>query len=169
MKTKEFEDKILVLVDRVYPMVARLLGNRESAEDALQDIMVKLWNQRKKIANHPNITGFVILTARNHCLDLLKKKQLIMDYSGSKLNLLKSQINPDILEHNELLEIIQTLIEGLPKQQSDIILMRDIDGLEFTEIASAMNLKIEHVRVLLSRARKHISKKLRNIYSYEGK
>jgi RNA polymerase sigma factor (sigma-70 family) len=169
MKSQEFEDKILALTDRLYRMVARLLGNRESAEDALQDIMVKLWNQRRKIATHPNITGFVILAARNHCLDLLKKKQPIMDYSGSESNLLKSEVNPDILEQNELLEIIQTLIEGLPKQQSEIILMRDIDGMEFTEIASAMHLKIEHVRVLLSRARKNISKQLQNIYSYEGK
>jgi RNA polymerase sigma-70 factor (ECF subfamily) len=45
--------------------------------------------------------------------------------------------------------------------------MRDLDGYEFFEIAAATQLKIEHVRVLLSRARKQVSIKLGKIYSYE--
>ena len=65
MKTKDFEDKVLSLSDRIYPMVVRMLGNNGSAEDAVQEIMIKLWDRRKKIGNHPNIHGFVFLTARN--------------------------------------------------------------------------------------------------------
>ena len=45
--------------------------------------------------------------------------------------------------------------------------MRDIDGYDFIEIAATMELKISNVRVLLSRARKTISKALEKTYSYE--
>ena len=55
-------------------MVARMLGNKESAEDAVQEIMMKLWDKRRNLEKHPNITGFVFLTARNYCIDILKKK-----------------------------------------------------------------------------------------------
>ena len=47
------------------------------------------------------------------------------------------------------------------------MVLYDIDGLEFEEIAAIVGLKIEHVRVLLSRARKIIREKLTKIYSYE--
>ena len=169
MGTKEFEDKIIALSDRIYPMVARMLGSQESAEDAVQEIMIKLWDRRKKIGNHPNISGFVVLTARNYCLDLLKRKHPLMESSDKESAKLKEDSGQHGIERKELSAIVKSLLDELPKQQSEVLVMRDFDGLEFTEIATAIDLKVEHVRVLLSRARKQISKKLENIYSYESR
>ena len=167
MKTKDFEDSVLSLSDRIYPMVARLLGNDGSAEDAVQEIMIKLWDSRKKIANHPNIKGFVFLTARNHCLDQLKKKNPDFDSSDFQLTMLVSQTSQNQVEWKELSTIVENLLRELPAQQCEVMMMRDVDGFEFSEIASATNLKVEHVRVLLSRARKQVGMKLKTIYSYE--
>lgn len=148
-------------------MVARMLGNQGNAEDAVQEIMIKLWDRRKKITNHPNINGFVFLTARNYCLDLLKKKAPEFDSSELSLGKLVSEVNHNQIEWNELKTIIENLLEELPMQQREVMTMRDIDGLEFIEIAAATELKVAHVRVLLSRARKQIGIKLKSIYSYE--
>ena len=63
--------------------------------------------------------------------------------------------------------IIGKLLMELPPPQREVMIMRDLDGLEYTEIAAIMELKPEHVRVLLSRARKYVSTKLKNVYSYE--
>lgn len=63
--------------------------------------------------------------------------------------------------------IILKILKEIPKQQKEVFLMRDIDGYEFTEIAAAMQIKVEHTRVLLSRARKHIGLTLEKTYSYE--
>ena len=167
MKTKDFEDKVLSLSDRIYPMVARMLENRENAEDAVQEIMIKLWDRRKKINNHPNIPGLVFVTARNYCIDLLKKKHPAVDSTDYQLTLIPSQLNENQVEWKELTTIIESLLEGLPTQQREVMLMRDIDGFEFAEIAATTNLKVEHVRVLLSRARKQIGIKLKKTYSYE--
>lgn len=167
MGTKDFEDKVLSLSDRIYPMVARMLGNNGKAEDAVQEIMIKLWVRRKKIGNHPNIQGFVFLTARNYCLDLLKKKNPDFDSSYFQLISLVSETNQNQIEWKELSTIIGNLLKELPVQQCEVMMMRDIDGFEFTEIAAATNLKVEHVRVLLSRARKQVGNKLKNIYRYE--
>jgi len=166
MDKTDFKLKVFSLSERLLPMVSRMLGNNASAEDAIQEIMMKLWLKRNKIEQHPNITGFVFLTARNYCIDILRKKKLEINDSSLQLELLKSEHEQEQLEWKELNIIIKKILKSLPKQQREVIMMRDLDGYEFIEIAAATQLKVEHVRVLLSRARKQVSIKLEKIYSY---
>ena len=146
-------------------MAARMLGNDEDAQDAVQEIMIKLWKCKKQLKEHPNLNGFVFLTARNHCLDRLKKKNPEQPYSVHQEKI--PQGYRDRFEYAELYSFIQEIIKQLPDNQKEVMVLYDIDGLEFEEIASIIGLKIEHVRVLLSRARKSIKEKLTKIYSYE--
>ncbi|MDD3891304.1 MAG: RNA polymerase sigma factor [Bacteroidales bacterium] len=167
MNKTEFKYKVFALSEHLFPMVSRMLGNYADAEDAIQEIMIKLWAKRKQIGQHPNISGFVFLTARNYCIDLMRKKRLeIYDYP-LQLEILKSENGQEQLEWKELNAVIKNIIESLPEQQRKVIMMRDIDGYEFIEITAATQLNIEHVRVLLSRARKEVSIKLGKTYSYE--
>ncbi len=167
MTKQDFKLQVFSFSERLFPMVARLLGSNSKAEDAIQEIMIKLWQKRKKLENHPNIKGFVILTARNYCIDLLRKKALVLEDSTSELKVLKSLNETENLEWKELNDIIYKILETLPEQQKEVFLMRDVDGYEFTEIAAALSIKIEHVRVLLSRARKQIGVSLEKKYDYE--
>ena len=146
-------------------MAARMLGNDEDAQDAVQEIMIKLRKCKKQLKEHPNLNGFVFLTARNHCLDRLKKKNPEQPYSVHQEKI--PQGYRDRFEYAELYSFIQEIIKQLPDNQKEVMVLYDIDGLEFEEIASIIGLKIEHVRVLLSRARKSIREKLTKIYSYE--
>ena len=166
MKEKEFKDQVISMSERLYPMVSRMLQNEEGTKDAIQEVMIKLWDRRKQIENHPNVPGLVFLTARNYCLDQIKKKSLHIDSSSSKVLQVHSS-NHDPLEYQELHSIIENLIKELPEQQSEILTLRDLDGLEYAEIAGITDLKVEHIRVLVSRSRKIIAEKLKNIYSYE--
>ena len=167
MTKQDFKLKVFLLSERLFPMVSRILRTEANAEDAIQEIMMKLWEKRKKIENHPNIKGFVFLTARNYCIDVLRKKPKLIDDSTNHLKVLKSSNIDKNLEWEELNTIILKILKEIPKQQKEVFLMRDIDGYEFTEIAAAMQIKIEHTRVLLSRARKHIGLTLEKTYSYE--
>ena len=168
MDTNEFKNKILPLSERIFPMVARILGNHANAEDAIQEIMIKLWNNRKRIGRHPNIPGFVFITARNYCLDIVKKKKPEHENTNLLLNFSEPGISGiEQLETKELGTLIEEIIKSLPEQQRAIIMMRDMDGLEFDEIAAITQLKVKHIRVLLSRARKQIGIELKKIYCYE--
>ena len=167
MNTKDFKTIVLPLSERIYPMAVRMLGNRTDAEDAIQEIMIKLWEKRKKMENHPNIPGFVFLTARNYCFDLLKKNRIKIDSDSSQLEIVKEPTSQNQMEWKELTSVIEGFLEHIPEQQREVMLMRDFDGLEFAEIAAALQLKIGHVRVLLSRARKQVGMHLKNTYSYE--
>lgn len=167
MNKNDFKVSIFSLTERLFPLVTRLLGDKTKAEDAIQEIMIKLWEKRKQLENHPNIKGFVFLTARNYCLDILRKKRILINDGEIYLNLFSDTNEQSQLERQELNEIIAGILKKLPKQQREIFIMRDIDGYEFTEIAAIMKLKITNVRVLLSRARKTISTALEKTYSYE--
>ncbi len=169
MNETEFKHSIFSLSERLYPMVSRMLGNKENVEDAIQEIMIKLWKKRHKIAQHPNINGFVILTARNYCIDLIRKKKLDSSDFYLKLKAVKNQDTLEHIEWKELNEVINKILKTLPKQQREIITMRDLEGYEFTEIAYTMQIKIEYARVLLSRARKQVSIALEKKYYYERK
>lgn len=153
--------------DRLFPMVARILGNNTDAEDAVQEIMLKLWAKRSKLDGHPNMEGFVFLTARNYCIDVLRKKMIIVDDSFSYLNFTGSSSKSLDLEWKELNVIVLKILNSLPKMQKEVFIMRDIDDYSFKEISDALDIKIEHCRVLLSRARSQVSYELEHTYSYE--
>lgn len=169
MTEREFQDQILSQTDRIYPMVLRMLSKRTDAEDAIQDIMLKLWERRKKIAQHPNMSGLVILTARNHCLDVLKKKRLPIEKNELRVVPVPAIDGNESMEWKELQQLILEILEKVPVNQREVLLLRDLDGYEYSEIAAALELKVEHVRVLLSRARKLVRMKLKKLHYHEGR
>lgn len=167
MNEVDFKHKVFSLSGRLFPMIARMLGDDAEAEDALQEIMAKLWVKRKQIEQHPNITGFVFLTARNYCIDMLKKKKPSIDVSTQPMKRSESANGQEQLEWEELNMIVGKILAKLPEQQRKILVMRDLDGYEFIEIAAILQLKLEHIRVLLSRARKNVCRELEKAYCYE--
>ena len=166
MTKLEFKNTVFILSEKLFPMVSRILGTHEKAEDAIQEIMIKIWQKRKNLKNHPNIKGFVFLTARNYCLDVLRKKKIELQNDTNYLKIIRSKDEYNI-EWQELNQIISEILKTLPEQQKEVFLMRDIDGYEFTEISSALNIKQTHARVLISRARKQIGNALLKTYDYE--
>ena len=166
MTKLEFKNTVFILSEKLFPMVSRILGTHEKAEDAIQEIMIKIWQKRKNLKNHPNIKGFVFLTARNYCLDVLRKKKIELQNDTNYLKIIRSKDEYKI-EWQELNQIISEILKTLPEQQKEVFLMRDIDGYEFTEISSALNIKQTHARVLISRARKQIGNALLKTYNYE--
>lgn len=148
-------------------MVVRILGNETDAKDAIQEIMLKLWNKRSKLVSHPNQSGFVFLTARNHCLDILKKKKVnLVDPSIRGIQNMASN-GHTAYEFQELVSIIEKILSKRPKDHKEILLMKDLDGMEYHEIAEITNINIKHLRVIVSRTRKFVQEELRKNFNYE--
>lgn len=167
MNSKQFQKEVLILSDRLFPMVARMLGNVTDAEDAIQDIMVRLWNNRNQLTKHPNIPGFIFLTARNYCLDILKKRTpRFEELEDETCTITVHPTGLESLENQEFNTLIKRIIKQLPLSQQQVIILRDIDGLEYIEIAGITQYKIEHVRVLLSRARHYLRLELEKADHY---
>ncbi|MFB9057918.1 RNA polymerase sigma factor [Mariniflexile ostreae] len=162
----EFLNKVAPFKDKVFRLAKRLLVSKEEAEDATQEILLKLWNNKTKIETYKNLEAFSMTMTRNFCFDKLKSKQthnlkIIHSNYEDKSTPLGKQV-----ELNDSINWVEKIIETLPEQQKTIIQLRDIEAYSYNEIAEILEMTNTAVRVALSRARKTIREKLINIHNY---
>ena len=166
MKPLEFENLIAPFKDKVFRFAKRLLVSTEEAEDATQEVMVRLWNKKETLVNYNSVEALAMTMTKNFCLDQLKSKR------ASNLQLVHSNYRDNQVGIDQQLEArdswnwVEKIINELPEQQRLIIQMRDIEEFEFTEIAAVLEMNETAVRVALSRARKTIREQLVAKHNY---
>jgi RNA polymerase sigma-70 factor (ECF subfamily) len=166
MTQKEFLNIVLPFKDKVFRLAKRLLVSTEEAEDATQEVLLKLWNNKNKIGEYRNVEAFSMTMTKNYCFDKLKSKQsqnLKIVHSNYEENNTPLQKQ---VELNDSVNWVAKIIEELPEQQRMIIQLRDIEDYDFDEIAKMLDMNNTAVRVALSRARKTIREKLTKTHSY---
>ncbi len=138
----------------------------EEAEDATQEILIKLWNNKKNIKNYKMFEAFSMTMTKNFCYDKLKSKQaqnlkiVHNNYEDTQVAFQKQ------LEVSDSLDWVGRIINTLPEQQKLIVQLRDIEQYEFKEIAKMLDMNETAIRVNLSRARKTIREQLTNTHNY---
>ena len=148
-------------------MLFRILKNEEETRDALQELMVKLWNRKEDIAKCENQSAYIFTMAKNYSFDVLKKKRpaTIGETEEHKIfNLEAEEISPDTRER---FEQVRKVIEKLPEKYRTVIQLRDIDGLTFDEIKEQTGFEVPNIRVILSRARQKVKIEVEKIYDYD--
>ena len=166
MKQADFLHIVMPFKDKMYRLSKRLLVSVEEAEDATQEILLKLWTNSKKIAGYKNVEAFAMTMTKNYCLDKLKSKQ------ASNLKLVHSNYKDENVSLDKQLEIedsvgwVHKIVEGLPEQQKIILQMRDVEQYDFDEIGKMLDMNPTAVRVALSRARKTVREELIKKHNY---
>ncbi|MCF7568549.1 RNA polymerase sigma factor [Sabulilitoribacter arenilitoris] len=166
MTQTEFLKIVMPFKDKVFRLAKRLLISTEEAEDATQEVLLKLWNNKTKIAEYKNVEAFSMTMTKNFCFDKLKSKQaqnlkiVHSNYEAKETGLQKQ------VELNDSVNWVAKIIEELPEQQRMIIQLRDIEEYDYDEISKMLNMNNTAVRVNLSRARKTIREKLTNTHNY---
>jgi len=157
MVASDFKIKVLPLSRKLLKITVRFLKNEEEGQDVVQDIMLKLWQKREELDGISNIEAYAVQMIRNRCLDILRKKKVIFIDEEAESQI--EEITPDIHSQIELSEAsgqIKTLIRRLNGLQRQVMELRDIEQLSYKEIAEITNLKVNAIRVNLSRARKKV-------------
>ena len=166
MNQKEFTELVMPFKDKLFRLAKRFLISKDSAEDATQDIYLKLWKNKGKLKNYNNVEAFAMTMIKNHCLDVLKLK------SSSNLKIIHNNYkdNSQNLDREtdvkDSVSIVHKLIDDLPTKQKLIIQLRDVEQYSFEEIGKILEIKPTAVRVALSRARKTIREKLLKKHKY---
>jgi len=166
MQQKEFLHKVLPFKDKVYRLAKRLLVSTDEAEDATQELYLKLWKNKHKLEQYKNVEAFAMTMTKNYCLDQLKAKRsnnLTLVHSNYKDNNISLQRE---LELKDSVSKVHDLIETLPEKQKIIIQLRDVENYEYEEIGKILDLQPTAVRVALSRARKTIREQLIKQHNY---
>jgi RNA polymerase sigma-70 factor (ECF subfamily) len=166
MTQTEFLNIVMPFKDKVFRLAKRLLVSTEEAEDATQEVLLKLWKNKKKIAEYKNVEAFSMTMTKNFCFDKLKSKQaqnlkIVHSNYEDKQTSLQKQV-----ELVDSVNWVERIIKDLPEQQKVIIQLRDIEAYDLEEIAKMLEMNNTAVRVALSRARKTIREKLTNTHNY---
>lgn len=160
MTEKEFNESILPLARNIYDFAANLTGNRTDAADITQDVMFKLWDSRNELAKIKNLRAWALKITRNLYYDTIKKNKPIYDEAQIFQH---EECTSDLLttiDAQETAALVRQIIETLPDTQREVILLREVEELEYDEISQITGLGLNNIRTILSRARSRVKELL---------
>lgn len=168
MEIEAFKKELIPIKDRLYRLAKTMLQNREDAEDALQEVYMKLWNNKEIIKDLKSPEAYAMKVMKNFCLDKLKSRKNKHMVEIKEYEIEKENFTPfSMVSFDNLKDLMLKLFSTLPEQQRMIIHMRDIEHYSYDEIADVTGLKVNAIRVNLSRARKNVKGNYLKIRNYE--
>lgn len=167
MQKIDFRKDILPLKDKLFRLALRITLDRAEAEDIVQETMIRVWNKRDEWDELESVEAYCLTVARNLAIDRSEKK----DSQTVELTI-EAEQTPDAsspydrLVNKERLKLVHRLVGELPEKQRLIMQLRDVEGKSYKEIAAALRLTEEQVKVNLFRARQKVKQKFIDIDNY---
>jgi RNA polymerase sigma-70 factor (ECF subfamily) len=131
--------------DKLHGFLLGITRSEEKADDLLQDIFLKLWNNRENLPEIDNFDAYLYTMAKNIAFDSLRrfaKTTLIFDNLFRDIDNTENITPENIFIHKELDEKIREAVKQLPPQQQKIFVMYKQEGLHHDEIAKKLNLSV---------------------------
>jgi RNA polymerase sigma-70 factor (ECF subfamily) len=167
MNESEYLAFVTPITNKIFRFSKRILVSREEAEDATQDVLIKLWEKRQRLADYNNPEAYAMTITKNHCLDRLKSKQAQNlritheNFHNDQVNSLQSKI-----ETSDSISLLDNLMKILPEKQQLIVQLRDVECYDFKEISKILDMNETAIRVALSRARKTLKTQLTQLHNH---
>lgn len=167
MLARDFKTDVLPISNKLLRFARQILQDEEEAKDVIQDVFLKLWQKRGDLVKIENIEAFALRMTRNRCLDLIRARRTV-SIEGTKIykGTQEDSSDTDQLVNEEMAHLAKRIIAQLPDIQRTVIHLRDIEQLEYEEIAQATDLTVNTIRVNLSRARKKVRDEILKIQNY---
>lgn len=159
-----FEDLVRRYQNKVFTVAFRMIGNREDAADLSQEAFVKAYRALPNFRGEASFQTWLHHIITNVCRDELRKrsrisaisldKEIITSEGTFQSELADDALGPeDILENKDLAKNIQQAINILGPEYRMTIIMREIQGFSYEEIANTLSCSIGTVKSRLNRAR----------------
>ena len=157
----DFRTDILPLKDKLFRLALRITFDRAEAT------MIRVWNKRDEWDGLESIEAYCVTIARNLAIDRSEKKDAHTVELTPEAEQTPEASGPyDRLVNKERLMLVHRLVSELPEKQRLIMQLRDVEGQSYKEIAVALHLTEEQVKVNLFRARQKVKQKFMDIDNY---
>ncbi len=151
IRDKAFTELYNRLSPRVYAYCRRFIGDKETAQDVFQETFVKFFESSKQDRIMTNVPGFILKIARNVCLNYKRQEEPAVSYEDYMA------MNYDNrTEKDELLNLIKTALVLLPDEYREVFILREYEGLSYSEIAEITNTSLAAIKVRIFRAKQRI-------------
>ncbi|HEX9445686.1 MAG TPA: sigma-70 family RNA polymerase sigma factor [Candidatus Binatia bacterium] len=161
-----FNQLVLKYRSRVMGVAARMLDDRAEAEDLAQDVFVRVYRALGDFKGEALFSTWLYRVTANACLNRKKKRQrerrLEADIGGLEPLHFDPFSNPHVLlERKQLRALLERLIQALPEEQRMVLILRDVEGLSYDEIADCLGVELGTVRSRLHRARAEVQARVK--------
>lgn len=145
----------------LYRFAGRMVGDAQVAENIVQDVFVKIWQNRKTLTIKSNVKAYLYTSVKNHSLNVLKhEKYIVPENDDADSRAFHNQTPEQDLLDKELYSAVHQAIDKLPRQCRRIYIMKRYDELRYAEIAEILNISINTVKTQMKRALKALHKNL---------
>ena len=162
MTTEDFKRDILRLQPRLQRTAESILGDPDSAEDAVQEAVITLWEQRATIESQ-DMERLSLTIVKRRSIDQLRKQKPTVPIDTESLMLTEVQDDSD-----DRYRLARQLVDRLPQRQRDTILMKYEEGMSNEEIERATGMSSTHVYATLSRAYKTLREAIKQYKEGQG-
>ena len=165
-----FEQLVLAHQNQIYRLCFRMVGNAEDAADMVQEAFLKAWRNLERFQGDAAFSTWLYRLASNCCLDFLRSQKrrptvsmTSEDEEGEEqtVEVADNSATPEetLLQKEEQREIAQAMA-SLDEEQRQILTLRVVNDLSYTEIAELLTIKEGTVKSRIARARENLRKKL---------
>lgn len=143
------------------------LGNAAEADDAAQEVFIKAYRGLGSFRGAAGFSTWLHRIAVNHCRDLLRKRgrerieswDALREEQGEAAEALVAREEP-VAQRRQL----QEALDRLPEQYRTILILREVEGLSYEELAKFLNCSLDAVKARLRRARSELMEKARHFF-----
>ena len=159
-----FEEIVRAHEATVYHLALRQLGSREDAEDAAQEVFLKAYTGLQSFRGESRLSVWLYRVTNNVCIDFLRRRKETVSLSAQdedgeplELEIPDARFDPAALaERADLREQVGRALDKLPPDARQILLLRELGGQSYDEIAQTLSLDIGTVKSRIFRARKKL-------------
>lgn len=159
-----FEQLLFSIERLIYNIALRMMGNPAEAEDAAQESILKIYKNIKKCTDIKHFKNWACVITNNTCIDELRKRKnrnyisldALADPEGDEvpISLPSDEPSPpEVLLRLESRDAVLAALEMLPPLMKSIIVLRDIEGLSYQDLAIILEVAEGTVKSRLNRAR----------------
>lgn len=146
------EEAFKIIYDRyhiqMYFIAKKYVKDSSLAEDAVQDIFVKLWVKRSILTEAKSLKGFLFTMLRNHVLNMIRdrKKEIVAVSTVEEKNLPNVNLTDDVVLYNEYHEIVKKGMDELSDRKREVFELRTLSGYSNSEVAEILKINIKTVK-----------------------
>lgn len=161
-----FEEIVMAYQDKIYGICVGMLRNEQDALDAAQDTFLKIYLNLENFQSRSSFSTWAYRIAVNTCLDMIKKRKPLANVVSFDVQDAPPDLGgrapsaEDEASARFEKEALEGAISRMPEEYRTALVLRDINGLSYDEVAQAMNLNLNTVKSRISRARKALRKML---------
>lgn len=154
MTEKEYNVCVEKYSNRVFAYLVKNMQDSDSAKDVLQDSFVSLWNNREKVEKEKS-KSFLFTVAHNLMMNTFNYNKL-----RQQPIILEELVENRDFENKDFINYLTNLLTPIMKE---CLLLRDLEGFAYREIAQMMNITEENVKVNIFRARVKMRQYIMNL------